>query len=289
MRSEQEMFDLIISTAQSDKRIRAVMLSGSRVNPNAPRDPFQDFDVTYFVTAIEPFTADHTWIDGFGEIMILQMPEVMEEPPPMNDGHFAYLMQFMDGNRIDLTLFPLALLPAFTVESLSRMLLDKDGLFPALSPATDSDFLPTPPSAKAFADCCNEFWWIATYVAKGLWRAELPYAKTLLDGVMRDQLLKMLTWHVGVKTTFQQGPGKLGKRLKHQLEPELWALLEKSYADADYVHTWESLLAMCDLFRQTAIPIAALFGFAYPQRDDERVSAYLHHVRTLPKDAAAIY
>lgn len=126
LRSEQEMFDLIINTARNDERIRAVMLNGSRVNPSAPRDIFQDFDITYFVTAIAPFTADHTWINGFGEIMILQMPEAMEDPPPMQDGHFAYLMQFMDGNRIDLTLFPVAQLPAFTLESLSQMLLDKD-------------------------------------------------------------------------------------------------------------------------------------------------------------------
>jgi aminoglycoside 6-adenylyltransferase len=289
MRSEQEMFDLIINTARNDERIRAVMLNGSRVNPSAPRDIFQDFDITYLVTAIEPFTADHTWINGFGEIMILQMPEAMADPPPMNDGHFAYLMQFMDGNRIDLTLFPVALLPTFTLESLSRMLLDKDGLFPVLPPATDRDFLPTPPTAKAFADCCNEFWWVATYVAKGLWRAEMPYAKTLLEGALREQLLKMLTWHVGVNTNFQQGPGKFGKQLKRQLEPARWALLEKTYADADYAHTWDSLLAMCALFRQIAMPLATHYGFAYPHDDDQKVSAHLAHVRALPRDATAIY
>src|SRR5687768_13179235 len=113
MRGEQEMLELIVSTAKNDDRIRAVMLNGSRVNPNAPRDIFQDFDVTYFVTDLDSFTKDHTWIERFGEIMILQMPEAMEDPPPMNDGHFAYLTQFTDGNRIDLTLFPLAKLHEF--------------------------------------------------------------------------------------------------------------------------------------------------------------------------------
>ena len=32
MRSEEEMFDLIISTAQKDDRIRAVYMNGSRTN-----------------------------------------------------------------------------------------------------------------------------------------------------------------------------------------------------------------------------------------------------------------
>jgi aminoglycoside 6-adenylyltransferase len=195
----------------------------------------------------------------------------------------------MDGNRIDLTLFPLALLPTFTLESLSRMLLDKDGLFPALPPPTDRDFLPTPPSAKAFADCCNEFWWVATYVAKGLWRGELPYAKALLDGAVREQLLKLLTWHIGVKTDFQQGSGKFGKYLQRHLQPELWMLAEKSYADFDYANNWKALLTMCDLFRQVAVPIAKRFGFAYPHGDDQRVSAHLRHVRALPKSATNMY
>ncbi|NOK62933.1 MAG: aminoglycoside 6-adenylyltransferase [Chloroflexi bacterium AL-W] len=113
MRSEQEMLELIVHTAKDNDHIRAAMINGSRVNPNAQRDIFQDFDIIYFVTDIDSFTNDHTWIERFGEIMILQMPEAMGDPPATNDGHFAYLMQFMDGNRIDLTLFSLAKLSEF--------------------------------------------------------------------------------------------------------------------------------------------------------------------------------
>src|SRR5919106_6139978 len=181
MRSEQEMLDLILNTAKNDDRIRAAMLNGSRVDPDAQRDIFQDFDITYFVNDLDSFSNDHSWIERFGEIMILQMPEAMEDPPPMKDGHFAYLMQFTDGNRIDLTLFPLAKLHEFERESLSSMLLDKDGLFKELPAPSDSDHLPKPPTAKAFSDCCNEFWWVSTYVAKGLWREEIIYAKYTLD------------------------------------------------------------------------------------------------------------
>lgn len=289
MRSEEEMLTLITTIAAQDERIRAVMLNGSRANPAAKRDLFQDYDVVYFVTELDSFIADHAWINGFGELMIMQMPEAMEDPPPMNDGHFAYLMQFMDGNRIDLTLFPLALLAHFQQESLSQMVLDKDGLFPDLPPATDRDYRPMPPTAKAFADCCNEFWWVATYVAKGLWRDEIPYAKALLDRAMREQLLKLLTWHIGVKTAFQQGPGKFGKALPRLLEPDLWALVEQSYAGSDMASNWAALLAMCDLFRQTAVPLAEQFGFSYPHCDDQRVSAHLRHVRDLPKTATSMY
>ncbi len=82
MRSEQEMLDLIISTARDDERVRAVILNGSHVNPNAPKDFFQDYDVIYVVTEKESFLADPGWIRVFGELMILQLPDEMSDPPP---------------------------------------------------------------------------------------------------------------------------------------------------------------------------------------------------------------
>lgn len=47
MRSEQEMYDLILNTARQDDRIRAILLNGSRANPHARRDRLQDFDIVY--------------------------------------------------------------------------------------------------------------------------------------------------------------------------------------------------------------------------------------------------
>jgi aminoglycoside 6-adenylyltransferase len=289
MRGETEMLDLILNIAKNDERVRAVMMNGSRANPNAPRDMFQDFDIVYFVTDVESFTRDHAWIDVFGERMILQMPDAMGDPPPEPGFTFGYLMQFMDGSRIDLTLFPVAKLPALEKDSQTIVLLDKDGILPPFPPPSDSDYLPKPPTARQFDDCCNEFWWVSAYVAKGLWRRELTYAKGTCEEYVRPQLMKMLTWYVGVRMDFSASPGKMGKYLKRYLEPERWTLLEKTYADADYERSWDALFAMCDLFRAAAHQVAARFGYEYPRGDDERVSAHLRHVRNLPGDAKAMY
>ena len=289
MRSEQEIFELIVNTAKNDERIRAVIMNGSRANPEAPRDIFQDFDIVYLVTDIAPFEADPTWINRFGELMILQMPEAMEDPPPQNSGSLVYLMQFTDGNRLDLALVPIAKVNELEEDSLSVLLLDKDGLLKPFAPPSDNDYLPRPPTAKAFADCCNEFWWVCPYIAKGLWREEIIYAKALFDQALRDQLLKLLAWHIGVKTHFSQNPGKLGKYFQRYLEPELWEMLQNTYADASYENTWEALFTMGDLFRRVAVPMAEYFGFDYPHRDDQRVRAHLEHVRFLPKGAQEIY
>jgi aminoglycoside 6-adenylyltransferase len=289
MRSEQEMLDLILNTAQDDERIRAVMMNGSRANPNAPRDPFQDFDIVYMVTDVAPFANNLDWIKHFGELMVMQMPETIQDPPPSNDGGFAYLMQFTDGNRIDLGIYPLEKLDEHISDSQSVSLLDKDGILPTFPPPSDRDYLPRPPSAKAFADSCNEFWWVSPYVAKGLWRGEITYAKYTMDEYVREELMKMLTWYMGMKTGFVQSPGKNGKYLERFLEPELWQMLMKTYAGAEYDSTWDALDTMCDLFRMAALRVAKQYGFDYPQGDDQRVCAHLKHVRVLPRNAQEIY
>lgn len=282
MRSEQEILELILNTAKNDDRIRAVIMNGSRANPNAPQDLFQDFDILYLVTEVKPFTTDPQWIDRFGELMILQMPETMQDPPPENDGSFTYLMQFTDGNRIDLSLFPIAQFNYLKNDSLSILLLDKDDRLQPFEPPSDIDYLPSSPTAQAFSDCCNEFWWLCPSIAKGLWRQEILYAKHIF-GFVREQLMKMLTWYVGMETQFSCNLGKFGKYLKQYLDPDLWDMLEKTYSDAGYAATWEALYTMCDLFRITAARVAKHFGFEYPEVDDEKVSAHLQQVRFLPK------
>lgn len=289
MRTEHEMLDLILDIARSDDRIRAAIMNGSRVNPNVPRDPFQDFDIVYLVSDGAPFRHNLEWITRFGELLILQMPEAMGNPLPKKDGSFAYLMQFTDGNRIDLTIASTDDASEFTRDSLTEVLLDKDGLLQNLPPTSDRDYLTQPPTAKAFADCCNEFWWICPYVAKGLWRGEILYAKLYQDHYLRVQLMKMITWYAGMRTGFSRSLGKGGKYLQDQLDPEFWQLLLGTYSDADYERTWTALFTACEIFRDVSTRVADHFGFEYPNKDDQRVSAHLEHIHRLPGDAEQIY
>lgn len=289
MRDAEAILALIMDVANTDERVRAVVLSGSRTSPGASIDPFQDYDVVYVVTDIAPFVADPSWIDRFGERMILQTPDAMGDPPPAGKGTFSYLMQFVDGTRIDLTLAPAGRAAALTFDSLSVALLDKDGLLPPLAPPSDRDYLPRAPNAKVFEDCCNEFWWVCPYVAKGLWRSQIVYAKFCHDSIIRPELMSMLTWYVGAHTGFSRNMGTFGKYLHRELEPELRTLLFATYADADEAHNWDALIATCTLFRLTATRVAQHFGFIYPHADDQRVSAHLLHIRALPKNASRIY
>jgi len=289
MRSEKEMYELILKIAKDDDRIRAVIMNGSRANPNAPHDFFQDYDIVYVVTEVAPFKNDPVWHNRFGELMIMQRPDDMGASEWQDGEPYAYLMQFADGNRIDLTLYPTAKLEEMEEDSLSVLLLDKDAIIKPFPPSSDVDYLPKQPSEKEYTDCCNEFWWVSAYVAKGLWREEITYAKAAQEQYVRPMLMKMLAWYIGINTDFKRDPGKSGKYFQRYLTPDIWGKLLATYADADYGHTWNSLDAMCQLFRQIARSVAKHFGYECPISEDQNVSAHLKHVIHLPKNAAEMY
>ena len=50
------------------------------------------------------------------------------------------------------------------------------GIFKPIPVANDSSHYIKKPTQQQFYDCCNECYWVATYVAKGLVRHELNYA-----------------------------------------------------------------------------------------------------------------
>ena len=111
MRTEREMTALILGVAERDSRVRAVFMNGSRANPNAPRDIFQDYDIVYVVEETASFRAQPGWVDVFGERLVMQTPDEMDHAagqPTDLARCYGYLMQFADGNRIDLRLMTLS-------------------------------------------------------------------------------------------------------------------------------------------------------------------------------------
>ena len=160
MRNEKEMFALVLDVAKNDERVLAVLMNGSRANPCAPKDIFQDYDIVYVVNDIDSFINDVNWIDIFGERIILQTPEAKTNTllPPENSGAFNYLMLFRDGNRIDLTLVPFNRMSGILGnDSDTIVLLDKKNILPEFENANDSDYWIKPPTLNVYDECCNEF------------------------------------------------------------------------------------------------------------------------------------
>ena len=141
MKTYDEMYDLIIKTATEDDRIRAATMEGSAVTPGAVRDGFSDFDITFFVSDIREFTADKNYMRKFGDILIMQTPDDWYMEPYDYNGkkRFAYLTQYKDGNRIDLTFIDVSEIGKQTDFNEPRtILINKDG-FTELKEITSGD------------------------------------------------------------------------------------------------------------------------------------------------------
>lgn len=280
MRSADEIQKLLIDTANSDDRIRVVLLNGSRANPNIQPDKFQDFDIVFIVNNFDSFISDHSWTNFLGEKLICQLPDEMTLAEDCQSKNatlgFHYLMLFTDGNRIDLTLFPVENLKTdFENDSLTIVWLDKDSLFPNVSQPTDKDYHIQKPTEKEFLDTCNEFWWVSTYVAKGLLRNEITYAKEMLETTARPMFMKIIEWFIGTETNFSVMFGKGGKFMKQNLSGTRYEKILATYSDQRLENNWESLFIMMELFGELAFTVANKLGFQYNSNEETNVLTYL--------------
>jgi len=281
MRTSEEIKKLILDVASRDERIRAVLLNGSRANIQISPDKYQDFDITYIVDDAESFLLDHRWTNVFGNKIIWQIPHEMgiAKDDYTRRSSFSILMLFDDGNRIDVTLLSLNKMKlSFKPDSLTIVWLDKDDLFTNISVANDSDYLITKPGQKEFLDTCNEFWWVCTYVAKGLWRNEILYAKEMVEIVVRPMFMNVIAWQIGIDTNFSVSIGKSGKLIKNYLQPELYDSILKTYSDHILENNWKALFLMTDIFGQLAQAVAKKLEFNYILTEEENVKTYLKNV-----------
>ena len=275
MRTENEMMDLIISTAKNNDLIRALILNGSRANNFAPQDKYQDYDIIYLATNLEYFIDNKNWIDIFGNRIMLEMPIYKDLDPSDYNGRFNYQMLFTDGNRIDLT-FASVNKATEVIENnkMGKILLDKDNLLNNAHFDNGEMFFITKPSKRDFENKCNSFWWITQNVAKGIKRKELPYAMKMLN-IARESLDDMVSWHIGMNNDYSISAGKMGKYLEKYLDSNLWEKYVSTFPSGKYDAVWNALFSSCELFRQLAIGIADEYSYEYPYGDDGLMMGYL--------------
>ena len=264
MRTDQEILGLILETAKK-LQVDAVALSGSRIDTKAPKDEFQDYDVVYIVDDLDTLTRDLAWLHQFGTRNI--------EQHNILGNRRLYLMLFEDGNRIDLTLCPKDHIKEWVdSEADFTVLNDPQGLFVPYAP-TPKRYWTAPASTTDFDKSCNEFWWVSTYVVKGICRKQIIYATDHLYGICQQELLKILAW----KVARDRGVVDIGKNYKYlfnylpaEKENEFSALLDFSSLD----NITQSLFATMQLFHQEAQYLAQKMGFKYEKEVAEKMMRY---------------
>lgn len=271
MRTEPEMLDLIFQTAKV-LQVKAVAISGSRTNPKAPKDEFQDYDVIYVVDDLDNLTSDLSWLDQFGKCIIEQEVAL--------DHRRLYLMLFEDGNRIDLTLCPKEHIQEWVdSEAGFAVLEDPEYLFKPYSQNLERFWI-HPATETDFKNSCNEFWWVSAYVVKGICRKQVIYATDYLYGICQQELLKVLAW----QAVSDRGAVDIGKNYKYlfhylpaEKEKKFLNLLDFSSLDK----ITQSLFTTMQLFHKEAQFLAQKIGFDYDKEVVEKMIEYAEERRCL--------
>ena len=277
--------------AEHRASVRAMLLTSSRANPHASVDVFSDYDVVLVVLDIHPFFEDKSWLQDFGEVLVVYWDPI-HPAPDYGIEQVGNVTQYVDGLKIDFTLWPVEILQRVVADPRLpdefdagyRVLLDKDGLTAGLKPPTYRAYIPTPPTETKYQEAVELFFLDATYVAKFLWRDDLMAAKHLLDGSMKQEYLRpMLEWRMEIDQQWSVKPGPYGRGLKKWLRPDLWAELESTYTGAGLEANWEAMFRTVALFRQVAIEVGDRLGYSYPHDLDRRAVAYLQKVKNLER------
>lgn len=258
------MLNLILKTAKK-LQVEAVALSGSRTNPKALKDEFQDYDVVYVVDDLDNLTSDLSWLDQFGKRLIEQHVQL--------DHRRLYLMLFKDGNRIDLTLCPKEHIKEWVDSEAEFIVLeDEKGLFEPYSPSPKRFWI-HPATETDFKNSCNEFWWVSAYVVKGICRKQVIYATDHLYGICQQEFLKILAWQVAS----DRGKVDIGKNYKYlfnylpaEKKKEFSNLLDFSSKEK----ITQSLFATMQLFHIEAQRLAQKLGFDYDKEVAEKMIEY---------------
>ena len=277
MYSPEEIKNKVLQFAASNSSIRAVVLNGSRANDLIKEDSFQDYDVLFAVNDFEDFIKDSSWTHLFGEKLIEQQPETFSFGEK-TENFFSYLIMYKQGFRIDFAIVPVEKISQFK-NSLTKVWLDKDGIFENQPKSSDQDYWIKKPNEKWFQEVCDEFWWVSTYVAKGLARNEIPYAIYHHEVILRPMLMQMIEWKIGIENSFEISSGKIGKFYPKYLSETFYSDFLKTYANSNPENIWNSLLLMTEIFSKTARFVAAEMGFEYLSVEEENVVGYLNKVK----------
>ena len=154
----QDVIRRLIEWAEQQPSVRAMLLTSTRAIPDGAVDMFSDYDVMLVAQDIHPFFEDRTWIEDFGDVLVVYWDPIHPEPDYGLE-QVGNVTQYQDGLKIDFTVWPLeilqrivqaAALPA-ELDAGYPILLDKDHLTDEMKPPTYTAYIPPPPLFSALA------------------------------------------------------------------------------------------------------------------------------------------
>jgi aminoglycoside 6-adenylyltransferase len=88
----EQLEDRIVTWAESQPNVRAILVIGSRARRVFPADEWSDLDLILFATDSEPYLAGNEWLRDIGNVWL-------NLPHQTGSGHPERLVHFEGGSR----------------------------------------------------------------------------------------------------------------------------------------------------------------------------------------------
>ena len=257
--------------------VQCAILTGSRASKEQKIDFLSDFDIQLFVSDLEIFSKDDAWIEKFGKILI-RWP--LKPGPTFDRNWITRLFLFQDEIRIDFQITLTRYFDPGNYDAGFKVLIDKIGLTTKIPPPQFLQFNTKKPGREEYEILLNEFWWEVTYVAKYLWRKEIPFAKYIWDTSLRyKHLHTLLKWYIGLKNNWSVNPGIHGKNFEQYLDINTWNTYKETFAGADIEDNWNALFRLFEFASEMAQYIGSELGYKYPVETEKAIRKYCSKIR----------
>jgi aminoglycoside 6-adenylyltransferase len=258
------VFGRILAWASAEEAVRLVVVTSTRARLEGPPDELSDYDVIVALDDLARFDA----VAAYGTPAASWGDE--------HDVHGVTAsfrgVVYEDGVKVDWMLWPVSVPSLIAELGLTdkldvgyRVLLDKDGATQRWAEPTFRAHIPAKPTEREYVALVEEFWWSATYIAKGHARGQEFYARFVPMYDVVGVLLRMLEWLVELDRDWRWKPGKAGRDIEAQLPSDL---------AGDLLAALDSFPQAVALFRRVANEVGARLGYSYPQLADDAVTAY---------------
>lgn len=287
--SYEQLEQNIISWANRQPDIRAIIVIGSRAREDHPADDWSDLDLIIFTSHPSAYLSTTEWLAELGEVWLECLNYTARGDP-------EWLALFAGAVKAD---FVLVTIPEDSATSLTlqqmmdatpynfvyqrglRVLVDKNGgLSPLDGSSEASEVLSTShPTAEAFLALINRVLLDAVRTAKMLKRGELWRAKQLCDGSLKQKLLTMLEWHARATNGLPYETWHEGRFLHQWADSQAIAALPQTFATYQEEALWPALFATLALFRRLAQKTGQRLGYEYPISSDKQITEWIKRVQ----------
>ena len=274
------MLEKIVSWANKNDRVRAVILSGSHAS-KGKTDQLSDYDLALYGSGFD-FINDDCWLTEIEQYWIC-----------IHD-HFNFwgydipsrLTIFDSTSKVDFSFHPLKLLRQLAnTEKLPdcyqigyKILLDKDGMLTKMKAPEMIGFIIKKPGPEEFRKNTDEFWFEVYHVAKYLYRGDIWTAKSK-DWDSKERLRQMLQWNESSKRNWNFSAKDNGKEMKDWIDKHIWEKLGTCFGRFEPEESWQTLDNTIKIYREVTVETANCLEYEYDQQSDNHISQFIEDLK----------